>query len=132
MGGKLSNLSCYLSRSHIFSEKGSMFPDIEKINIVDSGKELGLNVSDTLLRLMLLIGFGVPIIAGATAVYLLWRTRNRITLVVLFIFHLTRGLMSPLLGIISWIPMFFTPYAEGYKPEKIHLTKYFWIGIRIR
>jgi len=109
-----------------------MLPDIEKNNIVDSAKELGLNMSDTLLRLMLLIGFGVPIIAGATAVYFLWKTRNRITLVVLFIFHLMCGFVSPFLGIISWIPMFFTPYAKGYKPEKIHLTKYFWIGIRIR
>lgn len=67
---------------------------------------------------MLIIGFGVPLIAGATSFYFLWKTRNRVTLGFLFILHVICGIASPILGMVSWIPMFLTPYADGYKPKK--------------
>jgi len=75
-------------------------------------------VSDITISIMLLVGLGVPILAGATALYFLWQTRNRVTLVILFILHVICGVASPILGLISWIPMFLSPYADGYRPKE--------------
>ena len=75
-------------------------------------------MSDTTIGIMLLIGFGVPLLAGSTALYFLWQARNRVTLVFLFILHVICGFASPILGVVSWIPMFFTPFADGYKPKE--------------
>ena len=79
-------------------------------------------MSDTTIIIMILVGFGVPLIVGATCLYFLWQTRHRLTLVFLVILHVICVSAFPALGLalglVTWILMFFTPYADGYRPKE--------------
>ena len=75
-------------------------------------------MSETTILVLFLVGVGVPFIAGAVSVYFLWQTRNKTILTIILIGQVVLSLAVPVLGYIAGISLFFTPYAEGYKPQK--------------